>query len=111
MISCGDDEAIQLRFSNPKNASVLSSDFVLHGRNVPRQNRVVEVPFSLPQRSVPVSSRVAFQTNRRAYPLAINVDSRGIAKSILPVEGFVNIAMTSPVEGTAFGEHFVATDQ
>jgi len=29
----------------------------------------------------------------------------------MSLEDFVNLAMLSTIEGTAFGEHFVATDQ
>jgi len=111
MISCRDDEAIQLRFSNPNDTAVLAIDFIVRGRNVSNEHRVVEVLFGLSQRSGPVPSRVAFQANRREYPLATNVDDRGVAKAILAFEDFVSLAMMSPVEGVAFGKHFVATDK
>jgi len=110
-ISCHDDEAIQLRFATANDQSVLKIDFVLRGKNVPNDHRIVEVFLSSPQRSGRVPARVAFQTDRRLYPLATNVDSRGIAKSVLALEEFVNLAMMSTLEGTAFGEHFVATSQ
>jgi hypothetical protein len=110
-ISCHDDEAIQLRFAAANDQSVLQIDFVLRGKNVPNERRIVEVFLSSPQRSGRVPSQIAFQTDRRLYPLATNVDSRGVAKSVLALEDFVNLAMMSTIKGTAFGEHFVATDQ
>jgi len=56
---------------------------VLRGKNAPPEERVLEVFFSLPQRSGPAPSRIAFQTGHRLYPLATSVDSRGVAKAIL----------------------------
>ena len=85
MISCRDDEAIRLRFSHANDQSVLGIDFVLRGKNAPPEDRVVEVLFSLPQRSGPAPSRIAFQTNHGLYPLATNVDSRGSCESHPPV--------------------------
>jgi len=110
-INCSEDEAVQLRFSSPHDTLVLSIDFVLRGRNVPKENPVVEVFLSLPQRPASEPSRVVLQMNHRTYPLAFNVDGQGVAQSIVPLEDFVNLAMTSPVEGTAFGKHFVATNE
>jgi hypothetical protein len=111
MISCRDDEAIQLHFSNPNRTAALAIDFIVRGRNISNEHRVVEVLFRLTQPSGPVPSRVGFQVNHREYPLPTNVDSRGVAKAILPLEDFVSLAMMSPVEGIAFGKHFVATDK
>jgi hypothetical protein len=110
-ISCQNDEAIQLRFATPNDQSVLKIDFVLRGKNVPNEHRIVEVFFSPPQRSDHVISRIAFQADGRLHPLASNIDRRGVSKSVLPLEDFVNLAMMSTLEGTAFGEHFIATNQ
>jgi hypothetical protein len=49
--------------------------------------------------------------DHRSYPLATNVDTRGVVKSVMSFESFVNLAMTSPIQGTAFGDRFVATDR
>ena len=110
-ISCQDDEAIQLRFATKNDQSVLKIDFVLRGKNVPNEHRTVEVLFSSPQRSSHVISRVAFQADGRLRPLASNIDSRGVSKSVLAFEDFVDLAMMSTLEGTAFGDHFIATNQ
>jgi hypothetical protein len=110
-VSCHDDEAIQLRFATANDQSVLKIDFVLRGKNGSSEHRVMEVFLSSPERSGHVTSRVAFQTDRQLYPLATNIDSRGVAKSVMALEDFVNLVMLSPLEGTAFGAHFVASDQ
>ena len=111
-ISCRDDEAIQLRFDNANGQSALTIDFVLRGRDLPPGQRVVEIFLTSQQRlSGRVPSTVMLLMDHRPYPLATNVDSRGIVKSVLSFESFVDLAMTSLIQGTAFGERFVATDR
>jgi len=110
-ISCYDYEAIQLRFATATGQSTLQIDFVLRGRNLPNEHRRVEIFLTSRPRSGRVPSRFAFRTDRRLYPLATNIDSRGIAKSVVSFDDFMNLAMMSTLEGVAFGEDFVATNQ
>ena len=110
-ISCRDDEAIQLGFDRANAQSALTIDFVLRGKDLPHAQRVVEILLRSQRRSSRVPSPVTFQKDHRPYPLATNVDSRGVVKAVMSLESFVDLAMTSPIQGTAFGDHFVATDQ
>ncbi len=110
-ISCQDDEAIELRFATTNDQSVLTIDFVPSGKNVANEHRIVDVFFSSPQRSGHVTSRIAFQADGRLHLLASNMDGRGVSKSVMAFEDFVDLAMMSTLEGTAFGEHFIATKQ
>ena len=111
-IDCRDDDAIQLRFTNQADQSVLSIDFVLRGNKERREHATVEIFVSGPH---PTADRwspgLAFQTDRRRLPLATTLDARGVAKSVMALDDFVSLAMMSAIEGTAFGRHFVATNQ
>ncbi len=110
-IDCRDDDAVQLRFVDRQDQSIVSIDFVLRGKTALDLHRTVEIFVSAPHRIGSGSSELAFQWDRRPRPLATNIDARGVSKSVMALEDFVNFAMTSTLEGSAFGAHFVATKQ
>jgi hypothetical protein len=110
-ISCRDDEAVQLRFEGANGQIALTIDFVPREKDLPPEQRIVEVFVASQRPSGRAPSRVTFQVNHRPYPLATNVDSRGVVESVMSLESFVNLAMMSTIQGTAFGDRFVATDR
>jgi|SRR5579872_3027187 hypothetical protein len=110
-ISCRDYEAVQLRFEEENGQTALTIDFVPRENDLPPEQRIVEVFVASQQPPGRAPSHVTLQVNHRPYPLATNVDSRGVVKSVMSLESFVNLAMTSTIQGTAFGERFVATDR
>jgi hypothetical protein len=110
-ISCRDDEGIQLRFDRSNAESALTIDFVLRGKDLPHAHRVVEIYVTARRSSTRALSAVTFQRDHRPYPLATNVDSRGVVKSVMPLESFVELVLSSPLQGSAFGDRFVATDR
>jgi len=66
--------------------SALKIDFVLRGKSLPGAERVVEIFFTAPRPSTRVLSSVILRTDHRSYPLATNVDSRGVVKSVMSLE-------------------------
>lgn len=110
-ISCRDDEGIQLRFDGSNAESALTIDFVLRGKDQPHAERVVEIYVTARRPSSRALSAVTFQRDHTPYPLATNVDNRGVVKSVMPLESFIELALSSPLQGSAFGDRFVATDR
>ena len=108
---CRGYEAVQLRFEGANGQTALTIDFVPREQDLPPEQRIVEVFVASSRPSGRAPSRVTLQANHRPYPLATNVDSRGVVKSVMSLESFVNLAMMSTIQGTAFGERFVATDR
>jgi hypothetical protein len=82
-ISCRDDEAVQLRFEGANGQTALTIDFVPREKDLPPEQRIVEVFVASQRPSRRAPSRVTFQVNHRPYPLATNVDSGGVVESVM----------------------------
>ena len=52
-----------------------------------------------------------FTQSRQRLAKTDNVDNRGVVKSVMPLESFIELALSSSLQGSAFGDRFVATDR